>query len=195
MSEEIVAAATSLLQSGSASAVTLRAVAREAGITAPSIYRHYADLDAVLRAVVDRAFDELEATLRAAYVGDRATDRLRAVCTAYLSFAREQPNLYRVMFGVVWNAGDSGPEPTSEELDARAKLGLRAFEVLVTGIAECIEEGRSTSADPGTDAAALWVGLHGLSTLRQTAPSFPWPGGLEDSLVDSLARLTEPTES
>jgi Bacterial regulatory proteins, tetR family len=46
-------------RAGSAEAVTLRAVAREVGIAAPSIYAHFPDRDAVLMAVVVRIFDEL----------------------------------------------------------------------------------------------------------------------------------------
>ncbi|MDJ0392440.1 TetR-like C-terminal domain-containing protein [Rhodococcus sp. G-MC3] len=187
--DEIVAAATSLLQSVPAQAVTLRAVARAAGIAAPSIYRHFADLDAIFRAVVDLAFDELEVVLRAAPAGQRPVDRLRTVCAAYLSFAREHPQRYRVMFGVDWNASGT-MAPSAEELDARAMIGQDALAVLIAAITECVEAGESSSVDPSADAIALWVGLHGLSTLRQTAPSFPWPSELEGALVTSLTRLT-----
>src|ERR1700721_2366283 len=66
LSEEIVAAALTLIdREGSAEAVTLRAVAREIGIAAPSIYPHFADRDAILAAVVARLFDELTDAIKA----------------------------------------------------------------------------------------------------------------------------------
>ena len=63
--DEILIAAEELLRDMPGEALTLRAVARAAGITAPSIYRHFIDREAIIRAVVDRAFDELERTLGA----------------------------------------------------------------------------------------------------------------------------------
>ena len=48
------------------SAVTLRSVARQAGIAAPSIYRHFPDQPAIMLAVVQKAFTELNARLRVA---------------------------------------------------------------------------------------------------------------------------------
>ena len=65
--EDILAAATALLDElGTEEAVTLRAVARRAGITAPSIYSHFPDRQAILLAVVRDAFTELTETLREA---------------------------------------------------------------------------------------------------------------------------------
>ena len=59
-------------RAGSAEAVTLRAVAREVGIAAPSIYPHFADRDAIVTAVVARVFDELAAAIEAGRGGGRA---------------------------------------------------------------------------------------------------------------------------
>lgn len=50
-----------LVRAASRDAVTLRSIAREAGIAAPSIYHHFADRDAVLDAVVSTTFEQLEA--------------------------------------------------------------------------------------------------------------------------------------
>ncbi|WP_369069573.1 TetR/AcrR family transcriptional regulator [Kineococcus terrestris] len=185
---EILDAARELLQEGSG-AVTLRAVARAAGISAPSIYRHFEDVDAVLRAVVDEAFADLARRLREAAAGaSTPVGRLVAVCEGYLDFAREQPQRYRLMFGGVWDASAGADEAQRAE---RAGMGMDAFAVLVERLAECVEAGASTSADVPADAVALWVGLHGLADLRTTTPLFPWPEGLADSLVRSLSRLDE----
>lgn len=184
--EEIVDAATRLVNGGSVP-VTLRAVAREAGISAPAIYAHFSDLDAVLLAVTQRAFAALEQALDVAQDSDPAR-RLRAVCAAYLSFAEEQPHRYRVMFGAVWDASralDRSPAIADEV----AVLGMGAFDVLRRALADCVAAGRSTSTDPFADAAALWVGLHGFAQLQVATPVFPWPAPLRGILVDRLALL------
>jgi AcrR family transcriptional regulator len=184
---EIIAAALSLLQNGPSEAVTLRAVAREAGVTAPSIYRHFRDLDAILRTVVDIAFDDLERVLRAVSPEGEPFDRLRRVCQGYLDFARQHPQRYRLMFGGVWNAEEAAAR-ASEDFAGRPDIGIEAFHVLSDAIAECVAAGQSSSTDPFADAAALWAALHGLADLRRTAPLFPWPADVQDRLVDSLAR-------
>jgi len=186
--DEIIEAATALLQTGTAESVTLRAVAREARITPPAIYRHFDDLDAVLRAVIDIAFDELAAFLREASAGSSTVVRLRAVCHAYLDFASEHPQRYRLMFGGVWNAAEATAK-SPEEFAARGEIGLDAFRVLSNAVDECVRGGESSSEDPFGDAVALWVALHGLAGLRQTTPVFPWPADVEDRLVDALARV------
>ena len=193
--EEILRAAADLLdETGSDSAVTLRAVARRAGIAAPSIYAHFADREAILLAVVQDAFTALEAHLRAASgTGADPVERLRAVCAAYLDFALHWPQRYRVMFGGLWdavraqNAAGRPVRPTAAH--EPLLVGDRAFTVLVRVLTDCIDTGRSRSADPFADAAALWVALHGLAQLRTTAPLFPWPPELLDVLVDRLALL------
>ena len=188
--DEIVSAATRLLETQSAETITLRAIAREAGITAPSIYRHFDSVGDVLRAVVEGTFDVLERRLRDSATGDSAVARLRSVCAAYLSFAEEQPEQYRLLFGGAWNAADLPPDADAERSE-RADIGLDTFAVLVERVAECVAEGSSTSSDPADDAAGLWVGLHGFASLRRTTPLFPWPAAIVDDLVSSLAHLTD----
>src|SRR3954463_15653040 len=81
--DDIVAGAVALLdETGDERAVTLRAVARRVGITAPSIYRHFADQPGIMLAVVQQAFEELDAELHRARDGaDDPLSRLFAVCT------------------------------------------------------------------------------------------------------------------
>ncbi|MEV6411170.1 TetR/AcrR family transcriptional regulator [Kribbella sp. NPDC051718] len=189
--EEIVAAATRLLDGGTEQSVTLRAVAREAGITAPSIYSHFADRESILLAVAQHGFAELEGLLREASAGSGdAVEQLRAVCAAYLDFAERWPGRYRTLFGAAWDAPKSVervPE-LAAEVDL---LGMGAFGVLVEAVADCAAAGQSASKDPAADAAALWVGLHGFAQLRTAASLFPWPDGLFATIVDRLALLQD----
>src|SRR6266851_4574824 len=96
LTEEIVSAALTLIErTGSHEAVTLRAVAREVGIAAPSIYAHFPDRDAVLMAAVMRIFDELTEVIEAA--ADPVA-RLVAGCEAYVAFGLAHPARYGVLF-------------------------------------------------------------------------------------------------
>src|SRR5260370_631905 len=93
LTEDIVAGALALIErTGSAEAVTLRAVAREAGIAAPSIYAHFPDRGAVLMAVVARVFDELTEAIKKGQksAGQDPARPLVAGCDAYLAFRLER---------------------------------------------------------------------------------------------------------
>jgi len=194
---EIVTAAAELLdEAGTEQAVTLRAVARRVGIVAPSIYAHFADRQAILLAVVQQAFAELTATLRAttdAAVGATGEGpevaRLRAACTAYLDFAATRPQRYRVMFGGLWNAAEA-VDSAAVSAGEVTELGQEALGVFVAALDACVAAGSSTSTDTLADAIALWLGLHGLADQRAVATAFPWPVDIAERLITALAHLT-----
>jgi AcrR family transcriptional regulator len=191
--DDIVASAFALLeQTGSEDAITLRAVARGAGITAPSIYAHFADRDALLEAVIIETFAELSVALHDATTGVAdPVERQYAGCRAYLRFGADRPQRYAVIFGRVWPQPDASEAPLDRESFAELP-GADTFGILVTCIAECAAAGRSTSTDPFFDAAALWSALHGYSTLRTSLPSFPWPADdpMFRAIVDRLAQVS-----
>lgn len=186
--EEIIAGAAALLDdSGEAGAVTLRAIARSVGIAAPSIYRHFDSHAAIMFAVVEKAFSELESELRSAVeaAGENPRDQLLATCRAYLTFAAEHPGPYRAMFGGVWIP--ELDETITEQ--ALRDLGSAAMGMLRSALEKCVEAGISTSQDPDVDAIALWLGLHGIAHQRSATRIFPGPEGIEDRMITALAHL------
>lgn len=187
--EDILAAATELLElTGSEEAVTLRAIARQVGISAPSIYAHFADREAIVDAIVNGAFSDFNAATQAASdaavrAGAGPRTRLRAGCAAYLEFAAERPNRYQLLFARRDLIGDG---PGADRL-----MRLEGFELLVASVQDCIDAGISASDDAARDATAIWVALHGFATLRSSAPGFPWPdaNAMLDRIVDGLAQI------
>jgi len=192
----ILAAAGELLdEAGGEQAVTLRAVARRAGIAAPSIYAHFDDPQAILLALAQDAFTELTEQLTGAGtdVGADADPvlRLRAVCAAYLDFAATRAQRYRVMFGGVFDVARAHADAAITPSEAAA-LGQDALAVIVDSLRACADAGFSTSTDPRADGIALWLGLHGLAHQRVAAAAFPWPADIADRIIDPLAHLTPP---
>jgi AcrR family transcriptional regulator len=190
--DDIVASAFTLLEhAGTEDAITLRAVARGAGITAPSIYAHFADREALVEAVVIETFAQLSAALHEATDGvEDPVARLYGGCRAYLRFGAERPQRYRVIFGRVWPEPDASEPPLDRESFASLP-GADAFDILVSGVAGCASAGRSTSTDPFFDAVALWSALHGFATLRTNLRHFPWPDddAMVEALIDRMARI------
>jgi AcrR family transcriptional regulator len=183
--EDLLLGAQRILeQTGSEDAVTLRAVAREVGVSAPSIYTHFADGRAIVDAVIEQAFTELVDVLR--HTGDQAdgADRLFALCVAYVRFGLERPGRYLTLF-----QRRRGLERT-QRLEAEAAMydkGAEAFAILVQAIDE-MYDGEADFARE--DATLLWMGLHGYVSLRASTPGFAWfadEEGICRQLVDRVS--------
>ena len=187
-----------VVRTGSDEEVTLRSVAREVGIAAPSIYPHFADREEILWAVVKVVFDRIRVAVETATDGESdPVERLLAGCEAYVAFALENPALYRVLFAREFPQTEAGPDGLGAPagLDGRfPPVGGEAFALLVDGIERCVSAGRSASVDPFGDATAVWVGMHGMVSLWSTIGDFPWPERHEflRLLTLRLARV-EPT--
>jgi AcrR family transcriptional regulator len=93
---EIVAAARAILEEEGAEGLSMRRIAERLGIRAPSLYKHLADKGALEAAIISAGFDE-QATAFEQALADGAGDPLGALATAYRTFAREHPHLYRLM--------------------------------------------------------------------------------------------------
>jgi AcrR family transcriptional regulator len=199
LSDEIVSAALAIIErTGTDEAVTLRAVAREIGIAAPSIYPHFADADEIVTAVVARVFGELtEAVRRGGETGDDPVNRLVGGCQAYVTFGLDHPARYRVLFSERESSLTRVAQyctPVVIEPGERPVLefGAESFSILVQALQNCVDAGASASTDVVEDSVAIWVGLHGLVSLRTTLPRFPWPDGIDEfvrGVVLSLAKV------
>ncbi|MFF0967338.1 TetR/AcrR family transcriptional regulator [Streptomyces sp. NPDC003703] len=144
-------AARELLEEDGSSGLSLRAVARRAGVSATAPYRHYADRDALVSAVAAEGYRELAGHLAAAHPSPTTPDELAAVADAYVRFALGHPALFRVMFA-------EPCDPTSEER-------VRATAAISEYVRDIVR-----NAFPGTDPDALsttvWALVHGLAFLH-----------------------------
>ncbi len=95
---ELLSIARGLVEETGPDALTLGALAGKAGIKAPSLYKHYADRSAVLKAVEISLLHELEAALRTAATGDTPKARMKAMAHAYRAWGKAKPNRYRVIY-------------------------------------------------------------------------------------------------
>ena len=154
----LVEAALGLVTREGVEALTLRGVARLAGVSPAAPYRHFADKRALLAAVAEEGFRLLASALRAAGgAGADALARFRARGPAYVTFATGHPSHFRVMFG-------------RELADRRGYPGLQdaaqaAFDALVEGMTEAQRAGVVGEGDPRELGLTAWSAMHGLATL------------------------------
>jgi len=159
-----VRAARELLEEDSA-ALSLRAVARHAGVSPSAPYRHFADRDALVSAVAAVGYRELAEKLAAAHPSPSTSDDLAAVAVAYVQFALEHPALFRVMFV-------EPCDPSSDErVDATAAISDYVGNIVRHAF---------PGSDPDALATAVWALVHGLAFLHLD-------GKLDTSIPDAVA--------
>src|ERR1700719_4327088 len=95
----LVGAAMDLLEEGGEAELSLRAVARRAGVSPAAPYRHYADRESLVSAVAAVGYRELAERLAAAHPTPSTPEQLASVAVAYVQFALDRPALFRIMFG------------------------------------------------------------------------------------------------
>jgi AcrR family transcriptional regulator len=183
--DEILAATERLLlETGSAEAVSIRAVAERVGVTPPSIYRHFADKNDLIFEVCAGHFAALDDFLARSSEGvEDPVDRLRAMGLAYMRFGLANPEPYRILF--MTRADD-----TPEEYKAVVLRDNAAFEQVRRCAQECIDAGRFRSGltDAFRLAIGFWARVHGLTSLLVSKPQFPWPADRE-AFVDEYASI------
>ena len=165
--DEILAAATRVIDAaGTEGEVSLRSIAREAGIAAPSVYGHFADRDRVLEAVAEASWVQVSQEI--ADQVQSATDpreRLLIGCRVYVSFAQRHPLRYALM------TQDGQAPPAARQ----------ALDTVTRALLACSGE---TSGSERI-AAALSVALHGVAMLHRTDAPNLW---LSDFSTDEVIR-------
>lgn len=169
--DELLAAASRLLERGGRDTVlTLRGVAREAGVAAPSVYAHFADLDELVLALIGTHLTDLGTAVRraAARAGSDPVAAVRAAAQAYVRWGLAQPGPYTVVF----EGRALRQLSVDQERAMTADSGLMPAVVeLVTALPRRPDEER----DLALVAVALWTALHGVVSLRLSKPAFEWP--------------------
>lgn len=188
-------AAEAMLERGGQAALSLREVARAAGVSHNAPYRHFADREALLAALAAGGFARLAGALADAATAAEEGGRLRAAGHAYLRFARVHRALYLLMFGPEIR---KPAHPALAEAAGAAMAALRAAGEADRGTDGPGTDGPGTDG-PGTDgrggpldargarhaAVGAWALVHGLAHLIADGQLS------EDLAADGHAALSE----
>jgi AcrR family transcriptional regulator len=178
--ELLDAAAAMVAADGNAGGLSLSSVARRVGIAVTSVYLHFADIEQLKHALVDRGYAELNARRAAATAGIADPGAVvLARWRSYAHFALDNQGVYRLMFG--------SELPPAKAFDQPDSPGRLAFIDSVQSIARAQQAGRVIApGEPFRLGSLVWAAVHGMVALRMDRPSFPWTE--LDAMVEETVR-------
>ena len=153
----LIDAASRLLEAEGPSALSLRAVAREAGVSPAAPYHHFKDKGELLEAVAHEGWELLDKALAKAKAEAPAADvALNELGVAYVCFARENPALYRVMYDTARDQEDLPDQMKGQKDSAYCKVR----DTLIEAGADA-----SDTLDIELATTAAWCSAHGLAEM------------------------------
>jgi AcrR family transcriptional regulator len=179
--EALVEAAAELLEEGGVAAVTLREVGRRSGVSHNAPYKHFADKEELLAAVVARDLSRQYVAGRRLRGGGSAVETVRVMLLGYVRHALAHPEIFKLTYAP-WRNG-------SVELGTAAD---NARSSLVTAVIEAQECGDLPSGDPERLTALLLALAHGATDLAlsghlaKNGKGHAGPTDLVDDLFDHL---------
>lgn len=178
LKESLVQTALEMVKTQEIDAITLREIGNRLGTSRSAIYRHFSNKEALMKQVILAGFDKLDEALESSFYNEEMElmQRFHTMGRVYIHFARENPYLYRLLFGPSMSKEreeicvDERPEvhklmhgDSSEEIvQNNAESG---FHKLVSIIVEAQTQGLFKKGDPVLFATAIWSLLHGLASL------------------------------
>jgi AcrR family transcriptional regulator len=178
----LVDAGRRLLEVEGGASISLRAVAREAGVSPAAPYHHFRDKSELLDALAIEGWDQLAVQMRAA-LAEAAPGRGRLVTlgVAYVQFAKMNPAIYRVMFDC-----SQSHESMPEKLRDEGAYRLVCDTLVESGIDPMDEVSLELAA------VAIWCAAHGVAEMvgfKEFAPLQAHLGGEEAFLRAIFSQL------
>jgi len=142
----LLEAARALLEEGPLAELSLRAVARRAGVSHAAPYRHFPNHEALLVELATEGFVELRSEIvGAASAKGAESDRIAKIGAAYMRFVARRPALARLMFGPQLPNRERFPELGAAADSVGGEIGTALH-------------------DPAL-GLAVWAAVHGLAML------------------------------
>jgi AcrR family transcriptional regulator len=154
LERRLVHAGLELLAESGTDALSLRAIARRAGVSHGAPRRYFPTHQALLAAIAQEGYRKLAGVVGET-IGEAGADPREAVLALgrrYLDFARDEPGMFALMF--------------RHDLLRGNRIGLRATSTPLFGVLVDLLR-RAALPDPAATAAALWAALHGIAQLWQ----------------------------
>jgi len=140
--------------------LTLKVLSDETGTSRSAIYKHFASKDALIEKVIEHGFELFDKATNPILSDKKSAliDRFYLAGKAYILFAKENPNLYRLLFGKKY-------AHLREEIISIKDENCSGFAALQLAVVEGQESGVFKKKDAHEQTIIIWASLHGLSSL------------------------------
>jgi AcrR family transcriptional regulator len=153
--DALVQAALRAAEQGGPEAISIKALAKELGVSQPAPYRHFADREALLQAVTAEAFRQFNALLRQAIGKPSKRSKLSRFALTALDFGLKRNGIYRLMF--------ASRTMACAEKDSELHVAAReALSLLIESL-----EAPAIGLLRERHALQVWAALHGVITLTE----------------------------
>ena len=159
--DEVQSRAWAQISEAGASALSLKAIATQMGMTAPALYRYYGSRDELLTQLILSTYQEIAELVEAAVdVDSTPGGQLTDIAQALRRWAVANPQRYLLLYGT--------PVPGYHAPPAATELAQRILDPILAGFAALVDH----HADPGSDSTTLlravtfWTRLHGVLSLE-----------------------------
>ncbi len=159
--EQILASAVELYLQDGLDGFSMRKLAKQVGVTAPALYRHYDGKEHVLADVMREAHRAFMSYLYRAIEAPTPLERFSGAADGYLDFALEHPRWHSML--------SVGPEQLGMvELPADIEaMSCARHQFWVDRVRECMDAGILKEGDPTQTALTMWAHAHGLLQLQR----------------------------
>lgn len=161
LKEALLETALEMIDTDGLDTITLRDLTQRLGTSRTAVYRHFESKEALILGVIEKGYGQLDLLFTPIFQ-DRThsvAERFEAMGRAYLGFAIEHPNLYRLLFGEKFRRER---EEICDYKDENQATGLYA---LIGLLLEAQKEGIIARENPLVQAATVWASIHGLASL------------------------------
>ena len=156
---EVQAKAWAQIEHDGVSALSLKAIATEMGMTAPALYRYYDSRDALLTELILSAYRDLAERVEMADDDHRpAGRRLTDIARAIRAWALKHPQRYLLLYGT--------PVPGYHAPAAATELARRIFAPVLAGFTDSRSDSADLSLSPLHRSLTFWTRLHGVLSLQ-----------------------------
>ena len=159
--ERILACACELYLETGLPGFSMRKLAKNVGVTAPALYRHYDGKEKVLADVVREAYQAYQGYVYRALQASTPIERFFQAGEGYLDFALENPRWYKIMFS---SPERLGMKELPDDIEA---MGWGVHQFWIDRVRECMQVGLLKEADPLQTALTMWAHAHGMILLYQ----------------------------
>ncbi len=174
----LIKAGLDIIAESGIESLTIRSAAQKTGVSHAAPYRHFGSKDEFLVSIALDGFEKLASTVgkNTSASADGPTEKLAAICRAYITFAWQNREQYRIMFG-----------PYIRDKVKHADFyGAydRAFQRLKSVLEEYGRSRKGQQPDTSMTALAVWSLIHGYSMFL--IDNYEDIGGLDDRQVDGI---------